>query len=86
MIKCIDQWKTIESQKETDSITSKPAFFFFFLKFKCNSMKEVQVTFSTSCVEAIVHPWVKNEPQPKPHTLYKNCSKLIAYLNINKKL
>ena len=32
MIKYIDQWKTIESQKEIDSITSKPAIFFFFNK------------------------------------------------------
>ena len=57
--------------EETDSITSTANLFFFLTKLKCNSMKDVQVAFSTSSVEAIVHPWAKNKPQPKPHTLYK---------------
>ena len=72
-------------ERDTVLPLSQP-FFFFLTKFKCNSMKEIQVAFSTSCVEAIVHPWVKNKPQPKPHVLYKNCSNLITYLNINQKL
>ena len=54
MIKYIDQWKTIESQRRQTVLPLQPTIFFFLTKLKC-----------------IVHPWAKNKPQPKPHTLYK---------------